>query len=607
MRDDIRSGFAIALLGFMLVAACPSAAWQVDVERGSPGIGTSVAVDGQRNVFVGGAKSANFLVAKLEGASGDRIWRTVVRKGVGIVLALAVDPDGDAIAAGQLRAEDSSFAVLKLSSDLGRVLWSFETSGGPGTLSDSANAVVADGAGDVVATGTLIESPLESRLVVVKLAGENGAETWRTTFGNNSGDGYAVVGTAGDVVAAGHIDGDFAVVKLSGTDGGELWTYVSSHEGEIKGEVRALAVDSAGNVIAAGTTTKAGSEPNFVVVKLSGATGLEIWRHEVDGTAGDSRDGAYAVAVDSGDDVVAGGSLENAGQNDDFVVMKLLGAPAGTVGAEIWRTEITGTPPLNSFDIAYSLDLDAAGDVAVAGALDDPVSRSDIAIVKLSGTDGAILWQNETTGRSASFPGSSDQAFAVAFDADGSVIAVGDTDNRPNPTGRDTITAIKLSGVDGVDVLAGHKISLRERNGVVRMRFIASEGVGVDPRDATNPEQGTTIELRNPITGESVQTDVTGDNWKQLGPDDKLRGYRFKGSGPCRRVLIKASKMKLACDFDAADFSLDEPSQGSLAIKVTTGAGPVRREYCAVFDSGISVDGPGRFRARKAPAPAECP
>ena len=84
-----------------------------------------------------------------------------------------------------------------------------------------------------------------------------------------AGDTRSVaVDPSGDVVSAGFIspvvdnNDDFIVVKLSGTDGGELWRYVPGTQ------IPAFAVvlDATANVLAAGGG----------VVKLDGATGAEL-------------------------------------------------------------------------------------------------------------------------------------------------------------------------------------------------------------------------------------------------------------------------------------------------------------------------------------------
>src|SRR5262245_29071437 len=67
------------------------------------------------------------------------------------------------------------------------------------------------------------------------------------------------------------------------------------------------------------------------VLKLDGASGAVLWRHDVGGTVS-------AVATDAAGDVIAVGSVQNTVTILDLLVVKL----AAATGAEIWRTEIDG-------------------------------------------------------------------------------------------------------------------------------------------------------------------------------------------------------------------------------------------------------------------------
>src|SRR5262245_41004076 len=91
------------------------------------------------------------------------------------------------------------------------------------------------------------------------------------------------------------------------------------------------------------------------------------WRTEVDGTTADvfernqPNDIAYSVAVDASGDVFAAGRLNNVNTGFDFVVMKFSKA----TGSEIWRREINGTD--GGFEYAIAITVDPFGDVIAAG------------------------------------------------------------------------------------------------------------------------------------------------------------------------------------------------------------------------------------------------
>ncbi len=110
------------------------------------------------------------------------------------------------------------------------------------------------------------------------------------------------------------------------------------------GWASAVVVDTAGNVIAAGSTNN-GTGSAFTVIKYNGVTGREIWRRVISGTVADSYNSANAVTVDGAGNVVAAG-VTNSGCADscdfsvgDLTVIKFSGAD----GTELWRAGINGS------------------------------------------------------------------------------------------------------------------------------------------------------------------------------------------------------------------------------------------------------------------------
>jgi len=86
-------------------------------------------------------------------------------------------------------------------------------------------------------------------------------------------------------------------------------------------------------------------------------------------------------------------------------------------------------------------------------------------------------------------------------------------------------------------------------------------------------------------------------------------------NGPCKTVQVKSGKLlKAVCQAKVKpiDYSLDEPSQGAVAVRFISGT----ITYCADFGGLIKKDsgtdppitgGKGQFAAKEAPAPAVCP
>src|SRR5213080_1383793 len=263
--------------------------------------------------------------------------------------AVAVGPSGDVFATGF--TDDNNFVVVKVSGTTGNILWR-QTVAAPTGPYPYGRAITVDGAGDAVVAGG-------GNMTLIKLSGATGAMVWSYTLSGTTGAelwppqriggltsdvniaNVVRADPVGDVIAAGVIDDhSFDLVKLSGASGAELWRHAG-------GEAVAAAVDGAGDVVAVGW--------DFIVVKVSGTNGTEAWRH--------SNDFGRAVALDAMGDVFVAGDVQNATEgHSDGAVVKLSGA----TGTELWPVQvISGTAGLG--DHVNDLAVDAVGDAIVAG------------------------------------------------------------------------------------------------------------------------------------------------------------------------------------------------------------------------------------------------
>src|SRR5262245_22768318 len=184
-------------------------------------------------------------------------------------------------------------------------------------------------------------------------------------------EGLGVAATAeGDVVVVGWYE--FAVIKLAGKTGQEIWRYSLG-----PGYTAAVAVDAAGDVLAAGSTTLPVFR-QFTVVKLSGETGAEVWRRDISGTDPVFSDGFGAgIASDAAGDVLASGYV-----NGDAIVVKL----SGDAGTELWRYAGGGGTGL----VYSTVKVDPHGDAIAAGAFGPAWT-----VVKLAGVSGAQVWRDD--------------------------------------------------------------------------------------------------------------------------------------------------------------------------------------------------------------------
>ncbi|TFH23091.1 MAG: hypothetical protein E4H03_06975, partial [Myxococcales bacterium] len=176
------------------------------------------------------------------------------------------------------------------------------------------------------------------------------------------------------------IGDDFAAARLASADGAVDWTYTRPGTAGNLDVAYAVAVDSSDDVIAAGTTLNVGIANDFTVVKLSGTTGTELWSHQIDGGA-TNKDQALDVALDAADDVIVAGFLRGL-VSEDFAILKFSGA----TGTELWRRTIDGAAGLA--DAAAAVAIDADGNVLAGGSLDNAGVAVDFTVVKVAGATG---------------------------------------------------------------------------------------------------------------------------------------------------------------------------------------------------------------------------
>ena len=414
----------------------------------------AVSVDSAGNVVAAGATtntgtSQDVTVIKLDGASGAELWRQVIAAtgdGRDVANAVSVDSAGNVVAAGRLSPDfrTSDFLVIKLDGASGVQLWRQALRGSgslPINFSD-ARAVTVDAAGNVVAAGMTASL----YFTVVKFDGASGVELWRQDLTGTSTGGNATVtvDAAGNVIAAGETvnsgtGNGFTVLKVDGISGAELLHQVITGTGGSSRDAgNAVTVDSTGHVVAAGVTENTSTGRNFTVVKVDGASGVELWRQVITGTDARGLDTANALTVDSAGNVIAAGVIRNSDTDRDFTVIKFEGAS----GAELWRQVITGTGGIND-DAARAVTVDSAGDVVAAGAIWSDLNKEFI-VLKMDGASGTELWRQVITGTS-----SGSMANVVTVDGMGNIVAAGTITNTD--TNAD-FTVIKFDGASGAEL-----------------------------------------------------------------------------------------------------------------------------------------------------------
>lgn len=420
----------------------------------------AVAVDITGNVIAAGFTTNigmlhDFTVVKLDGVTGGETWRRTIKGTANLhdhANAVTTDPNGNVIAAGFTMNAGTgvNFTVIKFNGVTGAELWR-QVIRGTANGNDQANALAIDVAGNVFAVGSLWNLDTSLDFTVIKFNGANGTEIWRqvvSVFPNSRHEANAIaLDSSGNVFAAGYTANPrFTIIKFNGATGDELWWQVLG-----TGIARALAIESSGDVIAGGSLGD-----NFSVIKFNGATGTEQWRQST------GRGDADSIAIDSAGNLFAAGHIGN-----DYAVLKLNG---GT-GSEQWRRVIGGTYT-SSFpsNEARAVILDQFGDPVATGFLADRNTSLDIITAKFNGLNGDERWRQITNGSATN---SHDEAVAITITPSGNVAAGGFTDNFGTEL---DFTVVQLNGVNGAaqwrHIINGTSNSLDEA------RAVATDSLG---------------------------------------------------------------------------------------------------------------------------------
>jgi uncharacterized delta-60 repeat protein len=351
--------------------------------------------------------------------------------------AVAIDLLGNVVVTGgSHNGTNTDFYTAKYAATNSALLWEHRYNG-PFNGLDHADALALDAPGNVFVTG-VSDGGIYQHFYTAKYAAADGALLWERRITNGFGRGRAIaidsngnVAVTGFFADVGHVD--YYTARYAGANGALLWEKRYNGPANQADEVRAIAIDGAGNVVVTGTSFNSFSNTVFYTAKYAVANGALLWEQRYQGS---TENYGQAVAIDSSGNVLVTG-ISAGGGNPDFYTAKY----AAANGALLWERRYNG--PGNGDDDARDIAVDLAGDVVVTGYSYNTNGNSDCYTVKYSGTNGAVLWER----RYNSPQNASDLANAVALDSSGNPVIAGiSSDDSRN---HDYYTA-KYAAADGI-------------------------------------------------------------------------------------------------------------------------------------------------------------
>jgi hypothetical protein len=362
----------------------------------------ALAIDGSGNVYVTGESQSaapdydyDYLTIKYL-ANGDTAW---ARRYDGWLNdsdgadAIAVDGYGNVYVTGSSREcrGDGDLATVKYFPD-GSTAW-VQRYDGPGKGNDGGHAVAVDGYGDIYVTGMSTGWGTDYDYLTLKYCSDGGA--WRTYDGPagsyDQGRALAVDGS-GNVYVTGYsigsgTDYDYATIKYL-PNGDTAWVRRYNGPGNGWDEARAIAADNSGNVYVSGSSEGSGTGRDYATIKYL-PDGDTAWVRRYNGP-GNSRDDAYAIAIDNSGDVYVTGASTGSGTGYDFATIKYLAN-----GDSGWVMRYDG--PANDDDAAPAIAVDDSGNVYVTGSSTGIGSSDDYCTIKYVQTPSEV--KDETGSR----------------------------------------------------------------------------------------------------------------------------------------------------------------------------------------------------------------
>jgi len=348
--------------------------------------------------------------------------------------AIAIQPDGKIVVAGSASIGNLDFALVRYNID-GSLDTTFDSDGRVTTDfsggADEARAIAIQPDGKIVVAGSASIGNLDFALVRYNIDGSldttfdsDGRVT--TDFSGGADEARAIaIQTDGKIVVAGKAQfgtNEFGLVRYN-TDGSLDTSFdsdgiVSADISGVNNEAHAVAIQPDGKILAGG------------LVRFTGNDDFALIRFEGDGTQIDE---AFSNTIDSGGKIIAVGRSISSGFYDFALARYNTDGSLDTTFDPIGLDGKVTTGFNGNHDEAYAVAIQADGKIVAAGRT---VVNGfyDFALARYN-TDGSLdttfdpigLDGKVTTG----FNGNHDEAYAVAIQADGKIVAAGRSSSSP--------------------------------------------------------------------------------------------------------------------------------------------------------------------------------
>ncbi|MEZ4382082.1 MAG: hypothetical protein R3A79_12095 [Nannocystaceae bacterium] len=340
--------------------------------------------------------------------------------GADIGHAVAVEPGGQIVVAGVIRAAESNDAWVSRLTAGGDVIWT-QTFDGGAKLADEAWAVAFTGEGDVVVAGyrtELAEEMPDIDAWVARLDGATGDPVWSSVFKGTGANGSdqlrgVVVDGDGTIVVAGWLHNDAtgkdSLLRRYAPDGAEIWTAVTDGGAMADDRAYALARSGNGNLVYCGQRSD-GAQLDAHIATVS-SNGTPVWGKTFDGGTLANKEIAYGCASNSVGTVYAI-VTETKGLDDDYWYLTYNALGELTVNQRLGGTDAQ--------ERGRAIALSADGTLVLVGAESKEGEGTNL-MVRKQDSSTALLWKIGVRGVGMA----DDLGHGVAIGPTGEVVVTG--------------------------------------------------------------------------------------------------------------------------------------------------------------------------------------
>ena len=379
--------------------------------------------DGDKDVVVGNENSSTVTIAYNDGTGAFPTTATIPvgERPTGVALAdLTGDGAVDIVSAdwGPLSPINNTISIVLADGDGGfNPAFTQTVQGRPGSVA------IADVDGDAL-LDIVVSCEADSTFAVLKGHGDGTFDPFSAFPAGVSPGGLALedLDADGDPDIA-SVGGNNMVVarNISGTPVEPLpyeVTWYAQHDNLFNEDIPThLAVDSAGNVVVAGSTYFSVNEDDIQVFKLD-SSGALLWEYTYNGD-GDHFEVVDVLEIDASDNIIVTGQSWGLNFSVQWVTIKL-----DPNGNELWVRRYAGQNP-QAQQYPQDMDVSGSGTVGVTGWARSASFQNVYFTAVLYGADGTVLFDvPDPEGLGIDGAGS-----AITFDHAGNVLATGYTDD----------------------------------------------------------------------------------------------------------------------------------------------------------------------------------